>query len=106
MKQSLRYHLPYLSGIEKFEQLIAQCGEQQRFMAHLENDSTPSLLQLAKTDTSSIILIGPEGGFSEDEVANGRKHRFDVVKIGDHRLRTETAGVVACTLLNLPAYQR
>ena len=58
--------------------------------------------ELRKSDASAsaIVLIGPEGGFSDEEVRLAMKHGFVPVSLGDARLRTETAAIVACMMVN------
>ncbi len=103
MKQSVRATLPELASMENmafFLKDTAEKWEGQKFIAHLEGENTPQLKSLVKPMNDAIILIGPEGGFSEIEISQTKEYGFQVAKLGDHRLRTETAGIVACTLLN------
>lgn len=103
MKQSVRASLPGLAPMEKMAFFLKDTAEKwdgQKFIAHLEGENTPHLKNLAKPMNDALILIGPEGGFSEMEISKAKEYGFQVAKLGDHRLRTETAGIVACTLLN------
>jgi len=100
MKQSMRTHLPIISDVEKLDNFLATAKEDQKFLAHLENQQTKILKNMASPGKSYLILIGPEGGFSPEEISLITQKEFLMVKIGDYRLRTETAGIVACTLLN------
>jgi 16S rRNA (uracil1498-N3)-methyltransferase len=100
MKQSARARLPEFVGIEKLNIFLKSNTEDQQFVAHLEGESTPNLGQLAFPGKNYLILIGPEGGFSDEEIVMIKEKQFKVAKIGDYRLRTETAGIVACTILN------
>lgn len=100
MKQSVRATLPEIAPIEKFDAFLSSNAEDQKFIAHLESDSTPSLDHLASPKKSYLILIGPEGGFSDEEIFLTKEKQFKIAKIGNYRLRTETAGIVACTMLN------
>ena len=70
--------------------LIAHCGEGDK--------KTFSNLQINKF-SNTIILIGPEGDFTKDEIDLALKNNFIPVSLGETRLRTETAGIVAATLL-------
>ena len=54
-------------------------------------------------DRSIVVLIGPEGDFSEQEISEALKNGFVPVSLGESRLRTETAGVVACHTIDLLA---
>ncbi|MCK5700527.1 MAG: 16S rRNA (uracil(1498)-N(3))-methyltransferase [Cyclobacteriaceae bacterium] len=100
MKQSVRAFLPELAPMEKLSFILNSDTEDQKYIAHLEGETTESLEHRATPGTSYIILIGPEGGFSDEEISMAKSKQFKVVKIGNHRLRTETAGIVACTILN------
>lgn len=100
MKQSVRASLPELVPMEKLNIFLNSNTEDQQFIAHLEGESTPYLEHLATPDNSYLVLIGPEGGFSDKEILMIKEKQFKVAKIGDYRLRTETAGIVACTILN------
>ena len=100
MKQSVRATLPELAPMEKLKLFLDSNTEDQQFIAHLEGESTPYLEHLANPGNSYLILIGPEGGFSDEEILMIKEKQFKLAKIGDYRLRTETAGIVACTMLN------
>ncbi len=100
MKQSVRAGLPELVPMEKLKLFLDSNIEQQQFVAHLEGESTPYLEHLAHPGNSYLVLIGPEGGFSDEEILMIKEKHYEVAKIGDYRLRTETAGIVACTMLN------
>jgi 16S rRNA (uracil1498-N3)-methyltransferase len=59
------------------------------------------LKDAARNAQKSIVLIGPEGDFSDPELALAKQHSYKKVSLGLSRLRTETAGVAACHILNL-----
>ena len=52
--------------------------------------------EVAKSNENTLILIGPEGDFSEKEIQLALENKFEAVTLGDNRLRTETAAIVAC----------
>lgn len=104
MKQSLKAYLPKINELMPFEKLLPTVKEQQKFLAHLADDSKP-LQSLLRPHSSCCILIGPEGDFSEDEILLARQAGFETVTLGNARLRTETAGMVACTLSNNPVIE-
>lgn len=102
MLQSRQCFLPVFHEPVKFENFLASIKNNnnlQKFIAHCEeNGSKSSLLSLKKSATS-LILIGPEGDFTQDEIALALQYNFVAVSLGPTRLRTETAGVAAAVLL-------
>lgn len=103
MLQSQQCWLPTLHQpvlFSKFiETLIADPNfAEQRFIAHCSDGKKNDLLSVKKQH-SSIILIGPEGDFTVNEIELGLQNGFQPVTLGNTRLRTETAGIVAATLL-------
>lgn len=100
MLQSQQCRLPVLHEPTKFNALVASSNQQQKFIAHCMDDIKRSLTDLNNESLSSkIILIGPEGDFTPDEIELALQNQFSAVTLGDTRLRTETAGIVAATLL-------
>ena len=96
-KQSLKATLPRLEGMTEFRRLVEQPFDGQKFIAHCYRDAERKLLAREYRPGSNIlVLIGPEGDFSEEEVALALEHGFIPVSLGDSRLRTETAALVAC----------
>jgi 16S rRNA (uracil1498-N3)-methyltransferase len=101
MKQSLKSHLPELKEITKFKDLINKPFNGQKFIAYVDDGLEDELFHICQKDTDTLILIGPEGDFSREEISEAVDHGFTPVKLGPSRLRTETAGVVACHTVNL-----
>jgi len=102
MLQSQQCWLPVLHEPTKFNSLITSSTQQQKFIAHCIDDAKRSLADLNNESLSSkIILIGPEGDFTADEIDLALQNQFSAVSLGATRLRTETAGIVAATLLCL-----
>ena len=101
MLQSQQSWLPVLQEPQKFSTFISQAKQQQKFIAHCldENSKKQLASQPINQLTNKLILIGPEGDFTKDEIAYAVKHHFIPVSLGNTRLRTETAGIVAATLL-------
>jgi 16S rRNA (uracil1498-N3)-methyltransferase len=101
MLQSQQTWLPVLNEPMQFSnQTIQQFNQQQKFIAHCI-DSDKQQLNDQTIKQSAIILIGPEGDFTKEEVELALKNNFIPVSLGETRLRTETAGVVAATLLKM-----
>ncbi|MDP2336302.1 MAG: 16S rRNA (uracil(1498)-N(3))-methyltransferase [Bacteroidota bacterium] len=100
MKQSLKAYLPQLDELTKFSEFISQPFNGQKYIAHCEEQHRELLKNAVQPGESYLILIGPEGDFSTEEIELALKAGFLPVSLGDSRLRTETAGVVACHTFN------
>ncbi len=101
-KQSLSAYQPALSEMTPVEQVICSATEQRRYIAHSSPWTDKKILRDELQHTphgSTIVLIGPEGGFSDEEVRLAMEHGFIPVSLGDARLRTETAAIVATTIV-------
>ena len=98
MKQSLKAYLPVLNPATSFKDFISrEQSEKIKCIAHCEKSEKQSLKNIIKQGGQSmLILIGPEGDFSQIEIKNASKHKFIPISLGDSRLRTETAALVAC----------
>ena len=102
MKQAQRATLPLLHPLVLLPAFLQQADpETQRFMAYVDPSNPLHLFQAAEPHRRYVVLVGPEGGFSPEEVALAQQQQFGVVGLGDYRLRTETAGLVACHILQL-----
>lgn len=100
MLQSRQAWLPELSGPIKVNELIKNESYEQKFIAHCIEEEKKELNHSILDKTSSkIILIGPEGDFTADEIDEALQHNYIPVSLGETRLRTETAGLVAAVLL-------
>jgi 16S rRNA (uracil1498-N3)-methyltransferase len=101
MLQSQQCWLPEIGEPVKYKDFIAAENARQKFIAHCEDENNKVSLssKLLKPSTSKLILIGPEGDFTKEEIELALLNNFIPVSLGDTRLRTETAGVVAATLL-------
>jgi 16S rRNA (uracil1498-N3)-methyltransferase len=103
LKQSLKAYMPVLNPMETLAKFLAKNTATHRFVAHLdENDlqNRKSLFAAAPEKSDYCVLIGPEGDFSPQEIVQAKAAGFLPVTLGESRLRTETAGLVAVTLLN------
>ncbi|MCY1244512.1 RNA methyltransferase, RsmE family [compost metagenome] len=97
MKQSLHYYLPKLNEPILFKDFIKQQkSEGLNLIAHCEETDKKSLKEVVKPNKDVTILIGPEGDFSEKEIKLALENKYIPVTLGNTRLRTETAAVVAC----------
>ncbi len=101
MKQSVKSKMPVIEDIVQFDKLVKQDFDGQKFIAWIDDDVTEQLCDLYKKGENALVLIGPEGDFSKEEVALAKEHGFVPVSLGKARLRTETAAVVACHTIQL-----
>ncbi|HEX9827510.1 MAG TPA: 16S rRNA (uracil(1498)-N(3))-methyltransferase [Flavobacteriaceae bacterium] len=96
MKQSLNCYLPKLNEAIPFKEFINKKFTGQRFIAHCDETHRTSLKHELRAKTDVLILIGPEGDFSVKEIEMAIQNKFIPVTLGETRLRTETAAIVAC----------
>lgn len=101
IKQSLKARLPKLNEMVDFDKFIARDFPGQKFIAHCHEGEKPLLRNILKPGEDVLVLIGPEGDFSEEEVAKAIKKEFRPISLGKSRLRTETAALVACMTINV-----
>lgn len=95
-KQSQKAYFPVLNPLCNFNDFIKTATADQKFIAHCyESEKKPSQ-QVLKKASDVIILIGPEGDFSLEEVQFATGNNYQPISLGNSRLRTETAGIVAC----------
>ena len=103
MKQSLKTYLPKLNEAIDFQRFMKNDFSQMKnkLIAYCNDDSIRPLSIAYQKQQNGVILIGPEGDFTEGEVGMAFEHHFIGVSLGKSRLRTETAGLVACHTVNL-----
>jgi 16S rRNA (uracil1498-N3)-methyltransferase len=96
MKQSNVLFLPKLNDAITFKEFIKHKNEGLQLIAHCEETDKKSLKSVLKPNENVTLLIGPEGDFSEKEIALALDSKYIPVSLGNTRLRTETAAIVAC----------
>ena len=104
VKQSLKPTKPILNEMMDFNRFVKQERAGQKFIAHCYDDlggEKPLLKHAVKSGEDAVVMIGPEGDFSREEVQLAIEHGFVPISLGRSRLRTETAALVACHILNL-----
>lgn len=101
VKQSLKAYHPLLHELTPFGKLVAAPFEGRKFIAHCDPARSAAgkhyLPRILKKNENILILIGPEGDFSPEEITFALANGFEEITLGSQRLRTETAAVVAVT---------
>ncbi len=101
MKQSLHFKQPEIQELMAFNAFIETNDANQKFIAYVDEHHQLQLQNAAQSGKSYLVLIGPEGDFSEQEIKAAKSHQYEAISLGKSRLRTETAGIAACHILNL-----
>ena len=101
MKQSIQPTLTVLNEPAPFKEWIKNADADQKFIAHCHESEKQFLASSIKPGKKVLVMIGPEGDFSEEEVQIALKAGFVPVSLGESRLRVETAALVACQTVSL-----
>ena len=101
MKQSLKYSKPVVGEMVDFKSFISQERPGEKYIAHCYDGEKNILKDIHPAGSDATILIGPEGDFSPEEVKMAIEAGYKPVSLGNSRLRTETAALVACHILML-----
>lgn len=101
VKQSLKAAKPVLNEMTDFNSFITRDFGGQKFIAHCYEGEKQLLKEVIHPGEDALVLIGPEGDFSEEEVEKAIANGFRPISLGKSRLRTETAALVACHTMNL-----
>ena len=96
--------MPILHGMTDFNKFVSQPFSGQKFIAHCYKNERQELKDIIQPGEDAVVLIGPEGDFSEEEVSLALSHGFIPISLGPSRLRTETAALVAVHTINLLNY--
>lgn len=102
-KQSKQLFIPTLHPLQSLENAFSNLQIStfsNHFIAHCENENSPFLGKTYSKNNSSLILIGPEGDFTPEEIQLALNNNYQAVSLGSSTLRVETAGVVACSIVN------
>jgi 16S rRNA (uracil1498-N3)-methyltransferase len=102
IKQSQQAYMPVLDDAMDFSEWLSSSESEQKFIAHCYDDNTKKELANAYISGKDVVVgIGPEGDFSEEELKKAFEKGFKSVSLGETRLRTETAGIVACHTIHV-----
>lgn len=100
IKQSLKAYHPLLNPQISFKELMHQAKADKKYIAHCEEGEKKSLAQDFSPQKNYLVLIGPEGDFSPNEIEIALQNGFVPITLGKSRLRTETAALAACFEIN------
>ncbi len=104
MKQTIKAYMPKINHMVDFAYFIENTNNKNGFICHLNNNIKKDIfdyISLFKSNKDTCVLIGPEGDFTQEEVNFTLKKGFKEISLGESRLRTETAGLTACHLINI-----
>ncbi|MEH0155605.1 16S rRNA (uracil(1498)-N(3))-methyltransferase [Limibacter armeniacum] len=101
MKQSQKSYLPEIDEMVSLKSFLSSCDDDEKYICYVPEDPDKHLFKEAAPSKKYCVLIGPEGGFTPEEVAMATESGFEAVSLGKSRLRTETAALAACHILNL-----
>jgi len=101
MKQSLKAYLPQINDMISITDFIENCSNSEKYIGYIQDENKNFLSTIAKPGNDYCVLIGPEGDFIPEEVHLAQSSNFISISLGTSRLRTETAGICACHILNL-----
>lgn len=101
MKQSRKAWKPVVNNMEAFSQFVSRPFDGDKFICHCYEGEKPNLFDVLTPGHDALVMIGPEGDFSIDEVRQAEAQGFKSVTLGKSRLRTETAALVAVHMMQL-----
>jgi len=100
LKQSKQFWMPKIYDVQDFDAFVKlEKLPNLKFIAHCKEDQKTSLKSLANNVVPQLILIGPEGDFTSEEITESKINDFQSVNLGENRLRTETACIVSVTMM-------
>ncbi len=103
IKQSLKAYLPKINEVADFKKFIASAKDfkGEKFIAHCQKTGLPHIKSQYTSKQNALVLIGPEGDFTIEEVKFALDNGFKEISLGESRLRTETAALYACATINI-----
>jgi 16S rRNA (uracil1498-N3)-methyltransferase len=105
VKQSLQSRIPRINDLTGFESLVSKSQEDIKLIAHCNEGEKDPLAALSFAGKTVLVLVGPEGDFTAEEVKHAIDHGFTAITLGGNRLRTETAGLYVAQALSILSAQ-
>ncbi|PBQ30869.1 16S rRNA (uracil(1498)-N(3))-methyltransferase [Sphingobacteriaceae bacterium] len=101
IKQSLQAYLPKVNELRTFKEFIQNAQADQKLIAHCYESPKDEIKQVDFINKSTVIMIGPEGDFTMEEVGLSEQNNYKAISLGTNRLRSETAGLYVCQAASL-----
>ena len=101
MKQSKQFYLPEIIDIIKYKDFLLTKSNHQKLIAHCNNNNEAHLANISLESKPLIVLIGPEGDFSSNEIKTALLKKFSPISLGKQRLRTETAALYVTQTISI-----
>jgi 16S rRNA (uracil1498-N3)-methyltransferase len=101
VKQSLRATIPPVNEPVSFKEFVKKKHKENKYIAHCLDLKKTAVPQIPFRSNSTLVMIGPEGDFSAEEIKLAAGHGFEGLELGKTRLRSETAGLFVCTAANV-----
>lgn len=101
VKQSISAYHPILNPMIKYNDFLLNVSSANKYITHCAPGEKHYLNKIYKVGSKSLILVGPEGDFSEKEINFAMQQGFQEITLGKSRLRTETAGIVCCHTIQM-----
>lgn len=101
VKQSLQAFIPKINELQSVNSFLKNANADQKFLAHCYEAEKKSIKNIPFKNKSSLVMIGPEGDFTLEEVKLAEENKFTALSLGPTRLRTETAGLYVCQAASL-----
>ena len=101
VKQSLQAFIPKVNELRSFKDFIQQSNADQKLIAHCYEIPKEEIKKLDFKNKSSLVMIGPEGDFTMEEVELSQKNNYKAISLGTNRLRSETAGLYVCQAVSI-----
>ena len=100
-EQCGRVRIPAVSSPQALEQWVQSVAAEHKWVLHCDDEGAPKSVTGMPTPAEAALLIGPEGGLTDQEVTRACENSFEVLQLGPRVLRTETAPVVALSALSV-----